>query len=183
MPQLEFEVKVRISEEELRKLREVLKNELRGEYLGGFREEDIYVDLSRCGINREEVALRIRRRGSEGRITLKKRIHSEVAKIREELEVEVSDPSKLVEMVRALGLDYIEVVKEREVFRVGDKIKVSLDRVEGLGTFIEVEVINPSSEEEFNELVNTLLTKLGLSGRELITKSYLEMSLERGGRG
>lgn len=55
--------------------------------------------------------------------------------------------------------------------------RVHVDQVEGLGDFMELEVVlrPDQSLEEGQEIANNLMKKLGVSDEDLITGSYMEL--------
>jgi predicted adenylyl cyclase CyaB len=72
-----------------------------------------------------------------------------------------------------LGLHRV-VRKRREIFLV-DNVRIHLDEVEGLGTFLELEaVFDGSAEAEARERakVDELMAKLGVRAADLIDGSY-----------
>ena len=68
-----------------------------------------------------------------------------------------------------------QVTKVRRNYRLGD-ILVSLDDVENLGTFMEIEALAEEKDFEFHEKrVIELLEKLRFSEGDIIKDSYLEL--------
>ena len=68
------------------------------------------------------------------------------------------------------------VVKHRTLFLIG-RTRVHLDRVEGLGHFLELEVVlgeNESSESGARE-AHTLMSHLGIEPHQLVEGAYLEL--------
>jgi len=74
-----------------------------------------------------------------------------------------------------------EVKKKRKIYYY-EGWKLSLDNVEGMGTFLEIEGKANSDAEymEKRERIFELLEHLGLSDKDVERRSYLELSL--GGR-
>lgn len=66
--------------------------------------------------------------------------------------------------------------KHRTLFMVG-RTRVHLDKVEGLGDFLELEVV--LAEDEANEagvsIAHDLLEKLGISRHQLIEDAYVDL--------
>jgi len=90
------------------------------------------------------------------------------------------DPASLRE---ALCLAYGEagrVRKRRTLYLVG-RTRVHLDRVEGLGHFVELEVVLADGESSASgiELANHLMRQLGVESSQLIEGSYLELLAEQ----
>jgi adenylate cyclase class 2 len=73
------------------------------------------------------------------------------------------------------------VAKLRETWKIRD-VSISLDDVEGLGKFVEVEVNvdNALEAEDAEGIVNGFLQKLGLDGKPTIRESYLELITKNG---
>jgi len=175
----EFEVKVDLRGVDLERLAELL-NGAGFRYLGEVYEEDHYVDLRYCSNYRSGAVLRFRRSetpsGTEFKLTYKGVVESSRVKAREEVEIPLPD-GRLLEVLRKLGFQTIRVAKRRRVYARGE-LKVFLDVVENLGTFVEFEMVNPESEERFLAEVRAVLRDLGLEGRPLIVESYLELMLK-----
>ncbi len=80
---------------------------------------------------------------------------------------------------QALGVQTV-VMKRRRVYFY-QTIRIHLDRVEGLGAFLELEAVlsDTDDEAEAHAQVNTLLARLGISPDDLIQGSYSEMMQSR----
>jgi len=72
------------------------------------------------------------------------------------------------------------VTKKRKNYRLGD-FSISLDEVQDLGNFIEIEISAEDSKkyEEKVESIFKFIEKLGLNRKSAICKSYLELLLEK----
>ena len=68
------------------------------------------------------------------------------------------------------------VLKTRQLFRVG-RTRIHLDRVEGLGDFLELEVVLAEGEtaESGMEIAHDLLEKLGVSDEQLVEEAYVDL--------
>jgi len=76
----------------------------------------------------------------------------------------------------ALGV-WVVVDKRREIYFI-DNVKFHLDRVKGLGTFVEIEAIGQNEEGEPDELqaqCQQYMTLFGLSSDALIADSYSDL--------
>ncbi|MGH0029817.1 MAG: class IV adenylate cyclase [Myxococcota bacterium] len=86
----------------------------------------------------------------------------------------VPDPAQLKRTLgEMLGVHKV-VKKAREIFLV-DNVRIHLDRVEGLGTFLELEAVfdgAASSEAEELRKVDALMVELGVGANDLIEGSY-----------
>ncbi|MFO0798844.1 MAG: class IV adenylate cyclase [Gemmataceae bacterium] len=134
-------------------------------------------------------AFRLRREGASNRFTYKGPKHEAVAKTRTEIELAVADgdagAADAERLVLALGLRPVAVVKKiRTVYELarGDlTATVCLDAVEGVGTYVEVEVVCDEARAALAEAtVLRLAAELGLAEPE--PRSYLRMLLESEGR-
>jgi predicted adenylyl cyclase CyaB len=68
------------------------------------------------------------------------------------------------------------VRKERTVFLVGN-IRIHVDRVEGLGDFVELEVVlsHADTDERGVALADELLDRLGVAAAQRVAGSYLDL--------
>ncbi|XP_030815793.1 uncharacterized protein LOC115910093 [Camarhynchus parvulus] len=76
------------------------------------------------------------------------------------------------------------VRKERLLFLLG-QTRLHLDRVQGLGDFLELEVVlrPEQSEEDGQRLARELLQELGIGEQDLISGAYLDLLLAQGDNG
>jgi predicted adenylyl cyclase CyaB len=87
-----------------------------------------------------------------------------------------ADPEGLQEILAAaLGIRGV-VRKRRAVYLVG-QTRVHLDQVEGLGEFIELEVVlQPrQSAAEGDAIAGALMERLGISPSQLIDRAYIDL--------
>src|SRR5262249_47630430 len=88
----------------------------------------------------------------------------------------VSDPASLKEVLTlALGLRAV-VRKNRTVFLVG-QTRIHLDRVEGLGDFIELEVVLEPNESPADgiAIAQELMSKLRIEKEHLVSEAYVDL--------
>jgi adenylate cyclase class 2 len=176
----EVEAKFRVPCAELRLLEELAE-------ANGFKcreaseERDIYFNHPCRSFEETDEALRVRVRGGHIYITYKgpKRLVESV-KEREEIEVKVDGGLDDVRtLLSRLGFSEVASVHKRRVYCKNGLTTVTLDEVEGLGCFVEVE--GPS-----REAIQEVADLLGLSRFERVALTYLEMVLrglkgEKGG--
>ncbi len=138
------------------------------------READLYFNHPSRDFRVTDEAFRIRSVNGKTVITYKGPRLGTRSKTRFEEEVGVESYESIKTIFLKLGfIEVMEVRKERELFMVGD-VEVCLDRVEGIGDFVELEKRGEDREAVEGELF-ALAEKLGLSRFE--TRSYLEMVL------
>jgi predicted adenylyl cyclase CyaB len=71
------------------------------------------------------------------------------------------------------------VRKRRTVYRIG-QTRVHLDQVEGLGEFVELEVVlrREQSSSDGATIAHELMEKLGISPDQLIDRAYIDLLQE-----
>uniref|UniRef100_A0A0A9ZAQ1 CYTH domain-containing protein n=1 Tax=Lygus hesperus TaxID=30085 RepID=A0A0A9ZAQ1_LYGHE len=90
--------------------------------------------------------------------------------------VEVEDGLGLLEVLRcSLGIKG-EVIKRRLLYMYG-QTRIHYDKVENLGTFMELEVVlrKEQTVEEGTAIANDILEKLGISKDDFITCAYMDL--------
>jgi adenylate cyclase class 2 len=99
-------------------------------------------------------------------------------KARQEHTVRLADDP--TELLQALGFaPAVRLRKRRQRFRLG-ALEVTLDHVEGLGWFAEVEALGGGDGRGAEASVQAALRELGLAGRPRLDRSYLELALAAG---
>lgn len=134
---------------------------------------------------RTDEALRIRTVGDTSYVTYKGPKIDRVTKTRRELELPLhpSDAhgEQFAELLQALGFTPVAVVrKQRRSFRIkhaARDVEGALDTVEGLGTFVELELqADESNLDAAKRIISSLASELSLNSLE--RRSYLEMLLQ-----
>jgi adenylate cyclase class 2 len=147
-------------------------------------EWDLYFVHPVRDFARTDEALRIRRKKDFYAITYKGPKIDQTTKTRREIELPLGDTAEValqwVELLKALGFSPLaEVRKSRRKAWVkwdNRQVEVSLDRVEQLGAFVELElVVEPAELEAARAVVASLAERLGLRNSE--RRSYLELLL------
>ena len=155
-----------------------------------FRQRDTYFDNEAGEIRGGGKALRIRETEDlmKGVVTAELNFKGprmdQVSMTRQELETEVGQAETGRRILAALGFSPVlpEVVKERTEYR-REEITAALDRVEGLGDFLELEILADEETENGKVLqkLEELLGELGYQMSDTVTRSYLSM-LQQGRR-
>ena len=155
-----------------------------------FRQRDTYFDNAAGEIRGGGKALRIRETEDlmKGAVTAELNFKGprmdQVSMTRQELETEVGQAETGRRILAALGFSPVlpEVVKERTEYR-REEITAALDRVEGLGDFLELEIMADEETENGKVLqkLEELLGELGYQMGDTVTRSYLSM-LQQGRR-
>ncbi|MGP3667525.1 MAG: class IV adenylate cyclase [Candidatus Bathyarchaeota archaeon] len=178
MVKLEVEVKVRV--EDLAKVEANLKKLMATEVSYGV-QEDLYFNAPHRNFMITDEALRIRKSNGKCFLTYKGCRVDNQAKTREELEVEVEDFDKIKLILERLGFKPLYLIKKmRKTFQF-ENLKINLDNVEKLGSFVEVEGFaeNEKEREITVENVKKVLLKLNLHDKKLEDKTYLELFLQK----
>ena len=135
---------------------------------------------------RSDEALRLRRVGPLNFITYKGPKLDRITKTRREIEIEFAaggeNASAAAELLESLGFTPVGEVRKRRVHSTvcwqGREIGVSLDEVDGLGNFVELEIMAGQGDvDEARRSLASLADRLGLTNSE--RRSYLELLMER----
>jgi len=148
------------------------------------QHSDEYFNHSLLDFAARDIALRFRSNDRHV-LTYKGPNLDKRAKVREEVELEFAaeEKAKLVQMFMGMGFHSVAVVnKTRKTIKVNHSqktIEICLDEVEGVGTFVELElIVEAKSEiESAKGHLESLAIKLGIA-TEPTTVSYLEMLLK-----
>lgn len=182
---IEVEIKVCIKEKE--KLNHNLEHFafIKGSLV---RETDLYFDNEAGSFRKGDQALRIRQceNLTHGEnvscMTYKGSKLDQISMTRKELEMQIEDAQTGIEILKNLGYNPVQpVVKLRQYFHNGN-MTACLDQVEGLGDYLELEMI-VEKEEEREAALNTvigLLAELGYEKKDIIRTSYLSMLQKKG---
>jgi adenylate cyclase, class 2 len=154
---------------------------------GGVEEEaDHYFNAPDRDFAKTDEAFRLRRVGPSNYLTYKGPKQRADVKVRTELEVAIQPGDEaaadMTRLLTHLGYRFVAVVKKRRrsasLERDGFSFTVTLDDVEGLGRFAEVEVLAPDDRRaEAERAVAKLAAELGLS--EVERRSYLGLVLAK----
>lgn len=180
MDQFEIEVKL-----PLKNLKETLKflTDQGFQETAQIQEEDTYFNSVYHDVKKRDEALRIRtstdcRSGiSKTQINFKGPKLDKVSMSRMELETEVSDTEVLKNILIHLDFSPVaSVIKLRKYLKCG-RFTACLDQVEGLGDFLELEVIaeQESERKEILSKMEDLLAILGYHMSDTVQTSYLSM--------
>jgi len=148
---------------------------------GVVEQADTYYEHPVRDFATTDEAFRIRREtgdgASEARVTYKGPLVEAESKTREEFETGVADGETMDRILRELGFERFETVeKRRERFTV-DGYTVTLDSVDGLGEFVEVET-DAETVEPAREGAAAVLRDLGLDPADQVRTSYLGLLLD-----
>lgn len=150
------------------------------------RESDLYFNynnLEEKDFNKSDEALRIRNIKNlisgeeESVLTYKGPKIDKISMTRQELETGIADAGILEELLFALGFTQrFPVIKERHYYCMAS-MTACVDQVEGLGDYLELEVLVPAEKDRAEALnkIEKVLKQLGHEMRETTRISYLSM--------
>ncbi|WP_422175276.1 class IV adenylate cyclase [Methanoregula sp.] len=169
---LEIELKVRVNS--LDPIRQNLENR-HAEFRGKQHEHDIYYNAPHRDFGSTDEALRVRYTDSHALVTYKgKKLREYGLKAREELNTAVESGEVFEQILARLGFTKTaEVNKWRENYRLGNT-SFALDLVDGLGTFVEIEIIAQNDDADATNQIQRYAKEMGICG-EPILASYLEL--------
>lgn len=173
---LEVELKVKIAS--LDPVREALVLR-KASFLGRVHEHDIYYNAPHRDFGVTDEAVRVRYTDERAVVTYKgPKIKKYGLKAREELNFGVESGPDFETMLDRLGFTKTtEVNKWRETYRM-DGAAISLDSVDELGTFAEIEIIVGNEECNPTGQIGRIAKEIGADG-EPILASYLELLLTK----
>jgi adenylate cyclase class 2 len=158
-------------------------DELDAERTGDVVQVDTYYDAPHREFAETDEALRVRRETRDGettaRMTYKGPLVEAESKTREEFETGVDSGETADAIFEQLGFSPVATVtKDRRFYRY-DGYTVTLDAVENVGEFVEVEVeTDEDGVEAAREGAFAVLRELGLDPEEQTRTSYLGMLLK-----
>jgi adenylate cyclase, class 2 len=173
---LEFELKVGISS--LDPVRKQLIGH-NAQFCGRIHEHDIYYNAPHCDFGITDEAIRVRYTNQHAVVTYKgAKIKASGLKAREELNVVVDSGAVFEQMLARLGFTRTaEVNKWRENYQLSGAA-ISLDEVEDLGTFVEIEILAEDESSNPAARIEKIAQEIGVYG-EPILASYLELLLSK----
>ena len=140
--------------------------------------EDVYFAHPSRDFGKSDEALRLRKTDGGAELTYKgPRMHSESAKAREEVTLKTDNPLTAQRIIERLGFKEFCIVRKRRSSYLLDKLRVDVDNVDGLGEYVELEVLTESPERA-EQLVELARKELGLD--KLEKRTYLELLVESG---
>jgi adenylate cyclase class 2 len=173
---IEVEVKVRINDI---KVMENRIEEQGAEYEGMIKQADEYFDFPDMRIFNSGSAFRVRAADGNYRVTYKGVKKDKETTSRAEIEIAIESAEEMIKILENIGfIRLCEIKKKRKVYLLAG-LKISLDEVEGLGSFMEIEGM-ANSEEEYKAKkgeIFKLLDKFGVPLEEISQKSYMELAL------
>lgn len=177
---IEVEIKIPITDRAMLARKLVKKGFLP---TGFIRESDLYFNQKSNDFRKTDEALRIRTSTdvdtccTKSMITYKGPKLDQISMTRVECETEVKDAKVVKKILESLGFYAIFPVNKLRHYYSLEDMTACVDQVEGLGDFLELEILVEKDEERRNALekIKEVLRELGHGIEETTTTSYLSM--------
>ncbi|MFC7250821.1 class IV adenylate cyclase [Halomicroarcula sp. GCM10025324] len=156
------------------------------ERAGEVVQVDTYYDAPHRDFAETDEALRTREETRDGetttKLTYKGPLVDDESKTREEFETAVADGAATATIFERMGFSPAATVRKDRQFYTLDGYTVTLDDVEGVGEFVEVEVeTDEAGVERARAGAFEILELLGLDPADQVRTSYLGLLLENAG--
>ncbi len=151
------------------------------------RESDLYYTSSFHDFMKTDEALRIRtatnltKQTETSFLTYKGKKLDQISMTRKELEIQVSDPDIMSEILHSLGYQHLFPVNKLRQHYHRDQITACVDQVEKLGSFLEFEILvnDPEDHNAALEELKKILKSIGEDFSSTTTRSYLSMLMQK----
>ncbi len=139
--------------------------------------EDTYFSHPGRDFGKTDEALRLRKREDGAELNYKgPRMKVESLKAREEIILKIDNSLTAQRIIERLGFKEVCSIRKKRASYIYDKMRVDLDDVDGLGEFVEIEILTESPERT-SLLFETAVKELELDKAE--QKTYFELVLEK----
>lgn len=135
-------------------------------------ERDLYFNHPSRNFAETDEALRLREVNSACKITYKGPKLSKTTKARVEHETDTGDYNTMKNILLSLGFTESGIIEKTRHLYALNGMEITIDNVDGLGTFVEIEKTGSLKDDIEKELFDTA-AKLGLTRFE--RSSYLEL--------
>jgi adenylate cyclase class 2 len=142
-------------------------------------QKDVYYNAPHRDFAVTDEALRVRYSATGVQITYKgPRMPTPGMKARVEVNVGVDSGTGLEQLLEFLDFRKVAEVKKQRVEFLWKDATISIDEVEGLGSFIEIEILAEDDLETAEQNILKIQEDLGIEGPHIMD-SYLEMLMAR----
>lgn len=148
-----------------------------------FTQQDEYFNHPERDFRTTDEALRLRREQHDDAVhcclAYKGPNTSGIGQSRRELETRVEDEQKMRQILQALGFQSVAEVKKRRKEYKKEDLTVCLDELDGLGSYVEIEVVLPEtetgSESATENRLREFLSELSFIRPAIEPLTYLEL--------
>ncbi|UUX91841.1 class IV adenylate cyclase [Methanoplanus endosymbiosus] len=174
-----YEVESKNRVESIDGIKQILEMNNAG-YLGVSMQDDMYYNSLIRDYAKTDEALRIRNTGESAELTYKgPKVKTAGVKAREEYNVTISSAVDMEKILTRTGFFISRGVQKRREEYSFMGATIALDIVEGLGHFVEIEIISEDKDSAALE-INKIKEFLGIDSDNIST-SYLEMIINKEG--
>jgi adenylate cyclase, class 2 len=129
-----------------------------------------------------KVIIRIRKKAGKEILTFKGSSKHEQDIAWQEWENEIKDSEGLKKLFLTNGLiNFVTIKKQRKQYKLNNII-INIDKIEGLGNFVEAEIISENVNKAKEEIKYLLFKKLGINEKDIITEGYVPLMLKGGNK-
>jgi predicted adenylyl cyclase CyaB len=144
--------------------------ELGADLWGDLRQTDTYFSVPHGRLKLRETA------GFQGELVYYERDEWAADRPSDYQIAHVVEPATMLDVLeRALGM--LAVVRKRRTLLLLDTARIHLDNIEGLGSFLEIEVPVKDGEAGARARIDSLIYDLGYAWSDCIRASYLDLML------
>jgi predicted adenylyl cyclase CyaB len=124
--------------------------------------------------------LKLRQRKGEAAAELVLYVRPDAGKARtsEYQKLPAADAAGMLRLLRAMFVPAVCVRKRRDLWLLGET-RVHLDQVQGLGTFVEIEVPFSRNAAGAGRVMRMLVDRLGISRENVVACSYADLLARR----
>ncbi len=194
-----FEVEIKVQIQDLEELRDIIRYN-GGSYKISLLHEDLYFNMPKelRDFKNTDEAIRLRKSEefdkndddilltSNCYLTYKGKKIDSTTKTRQEIEVMIDNFDNMKDILKVLGFqEVLTIQKERELYNFlyqDEKIEILLDHIPLLNQyFMELEIVvsSPQEIDDARGILFKLLDRFNINKDNSITKSYLELILEK----
>ncbi|MHA2100815.1 MAG: class IV adenylate cyclase [Candidatus Kariarchaeaceae archaeon] len=154
--------------------------EMGAEQVNNESNMDIYFNHPVRDFGSTDEALRIREVNSQVELTYKGPKFDSKSKTREEITIPV-ESLEIKDVFYRLNFPVGGIVNKKRDNWTIDNVKISIDQVENLGDYVELEISSNNNEniEYDRSILYRIATSLGLNPENQIRESYLELLRDR----
>ncbi len=166
-----IEVEAKISVKDVAKIRKKIKEIAR--FVRKETKKDDYYSLEY--FQYPEKSLRVRNKGAIREVNFKKRLsYKNGIYAKKEVQFEISDLKGFFDLIYDFGLRrWLHKEKTTELYITKDGVNIELNRVKGLGWFLELEVLCPLKDvNSSRKKVANVREKLGFSEKDSEVRGY-----------
>ncbi|MBL4885856.1 MAG: class IV adenylate cyclase [Planctomycetaceae bacterium] len=183
---MQYEVEVKYKLDDVDAFRRLLQGK-QAKFINTVEQEDIYMNHPSRDFAKTDEAFRIRRIGSENRLTYKGPLVDQETKTRQEIELdfapEAHSAAQMQALMEKLGFRPVPSVhKTRDTYHFSyeeTNFEIVIDNVDGLGWYVELECCVDACKQEATRIKILKLAKMFGLGPDTERRSYLRLLLEK----